>query len=141
MDVDYCISFATENPTNFLSTTEGNQPRVRGMLLWFADKTGFYYNTSATKELCAQLKANPKVELCFFNPKSKNLDQMRVTGQAEIIDDLALKQKLLKDRPFLAQMGFGAENPKLIVFRVTKCTAHFWTRDTNLQPKQFISFG
>jgi len=141
MNVDYCIKFATENPTSFLSTTEGDQPRVRGMMLWFADKTGFYYNTSATKDLYAQLKANPKVELCFFNPKSKNLDQMRVTGQAEIMDDLALKQKLLKDRPFLAQMGFEADNPKLIVFRVTTCTAHFWTWDTNLQPKQFISFG
>lgn len=141
MNVDNCIEFATENPTSFLSTTEDKQPRVRGMGLWFADKTGFYYSTSARKELYAQLKANPKVELCFFDQKSKNLDQMRVTGHAEILEDLALKEKLLKDRPFLAQLGFDAKNPKLIVFRVTNCIAHFWGWNTNLQPKQFICFN
>jgi uncharacterized pyridoxamine 5'-phosphate oxidase family protein len=111
------------------------------MLLWYADKTGFYYNTGTIKDLSTQLKANPKVELCFFDPKSKNLEQMRVTGEAQILEDSELKKKLLVDRPFLAQMGFDANSPKLVVFRVAKCPAHFWTWDTNLQPKQFINFG
>jgi pyridoxamine 5'-phosphate oxidase len=141
MDVNDCIKFANENPTSYIATIDGSQPRVRGMLMWFADKTGLYYNTGAVKDLYRQLKANPNVEVCFHNPKSKNLDQMRVTGQVEFIDDMAIRQKLVEARPFLKQMGFAADNPKLIVFRVAKCTAHFWTWETNLQPKQYISFG
>lgn len=34
------------------------------MLMWFADKTGFYCHTATAKNLCKQLKANPKVEAC-----------------------------------------------------------------------------
>ena len=109
--------------------------------MWFADKTGFYYNTSATKDLYRQFKANPKVELCFFDAKSKNLDQMRVSGEVEFIEDIKIKEKLLEARPFLKDMGFGADNPKLIVFRIVKSTAHFWTWATNLQPKEYITFG
>jgi len=138
MNADDCIKFANQNPSSYIATVDGDQPRVRGMLMWFADKTGFYYNTSATKDLYHQFKANPKVELCFFDAKSKNLDQMRVTGQVEFVEDMTIRAKLLEDRPFLKDMGFGADNPKLIVFRVVNCTAHFWSWETNLQPKKYI---
>ena len=109
--------------------------------MWYADKTGFYYNTGASKDLYQQLKANSKVELCFFDTKSKNMDQMRVTGQVEFISDMTIREKLLEARPFLKQMGFEADSPKLIVFRIVKCIAHFWTWETNLQPKEYLSFG
>lgn len=109
--------------------------------MWYADETGLYYNTGATKDLYRQLKANPKVEVCFFDTKAKGMDQMRVTGEVEFIDDMKIREKLIEARPFLKQMGYGADSPKLIVFRVAKCTAHFWTWETNLTPKQYVTFG
>ena len=87
------------------------------------------------------MKANPKVEVCFFDPKSKNMDQMRVTGQVEFIEDMKIREKLLEARPFLKQMGFGADNPKLIVLESPSARRHFWTWETNLQPKEYVSFG
>jgi len=42
------------------SNNRWRQPRVRGMLMWFADKTGLHYNTGATKDLYRQLEDNPK---------------------------------------------------------------------------------
>ncbi len=141
MDIDDYIKFANQNPISYIATADGDQPRVRGMLMWYADKTGLYYNTGATKEFYSQMKANPKVEVCFFDTKAKGMDQMRVTGQIEFIEDMTIREKLIEARPFLKQMGFGADSPKLIVFRVAKCIAHFWTWDTNLQPKQYIRFG
>jgi len=141
MNVDVCVEFANQNPVSFLSSTDGDQPRVRGMLLWFADKTGFYYNVGAVKEVYKQLKVNTKVEVCFFNAKSKSMDQMRVTGQVEFLNDLELKKKLVEARPFLKKWGLTPENPDLIVFRVAKCKVHFWTIETNLQPKEYVSFG
>jgi uncharacterized pyridoxamine 5'-phosphate oxidase family protein len=136
-----CIKFANDNPSSYLATVEGDQPRVRGMLLWFADKTGFYYNTGASKDLYKQLQINPKVELCFFDPKSQNLKMMRITGKVEFVDDLELKKKLVDARPFLKQWGLTPESPGLIVFRVPKGEAYFWTMDTNLAPKTKITFG
>ena len=112
MNVEDCIKFANQNPNSYIATADGDQPRVRGMLMWFADKTGLYYNTGATKDLYKQMKANQKVEVCFFDPKSKSMDQMRVTGQVEFIEDMKIREKLLEARPFLKQMGFGADSPQ-----------------------------
>ncbi len=136
-----CVKFANENPSSYIATTEGDQPRVRGMLMWYADKTGFYYNTGAEKDLYKQLQVNPKVELCFFDPKSQNLRMMRVTGKVELVSDLAVKKRLIEERPFLKQMGLTAESPSLIVLHVPKGEAYFWTMDTNMQPKNKITFG
>jgi uncharacterized pyridoxamine 5'-phosphate oxidase family protein len=136
-----CVKFANDNPSSYIATVEGDQPRVRGMLMWYADKTGFYYSTGATKDLYKQLQVNPKVELCFFDPKSQNLKMMRVTGKAEFVGDIEVKKRLIEERPFLKQMGLTAESPGLIVFRVPKGEAHFWTMDTNMQPKNRVIFG
>ncbi len=141
MESDEYIQFANDNPISYLSTTDSDQPRVRGLLLWFADKTGLYYNSATIKDLYRQMQENPKVEVCFFDSKSKSMKQMRVTGQVEFLNDLDIKRRLLEARPFLKQWGYTPENPKLIVFRVTRCTAHFWTLETNLQPKKYVTFG
>jgi uncharacterized pyridoxamine 5'-phosphate oxidase family protein len=66
---------------------------------------------------------------------------MRVTGTVEFLNDTELKKKLLDARPFLKQWGLTPESPDLIVFRVAKCQAHFWSLDTNFQPKQYINWG
>lgn len=141
MNVDDCIKFANQNPSSYFATIDGDQPRVRGMLMWKADKTGFYYSTGASKDIYRQLKANPKVELCFFDAKSKNMDQMRITGKAEFVEDMKIREKLVEERPFLKQMGYGADSPTLIVIRVIPFTATFWTWETNLKPKEYLSFG
>ncbi len=135
------IKFANENPISFLATLDGNQARVRGFQLWYADKTGLYYSTAANKDVIIQLKANPKVEACFFSSKSKEMQQMRVTGTVEFVNDLEMKKKLLDARPFLKQAGLTPENPGLILLKIVKCTAHFWTFATGNQPKKCVSFA
>jgi uncharacterized pyridoxamine 5'-phosphate oxidase family protein len=141
MELDDCIKFANENPISFLSTVDGSQPRVRGFQLWYADNSGLYYSSAASKDVYKQLKANSKVEVCFVNTKGKEMQQMRVTGTVEFIDDLEMKKKLLDARPFLKQAGLTPENPGLLVIKVAKCTAHFWTFATGNQPKKFVSFA
>lgn len=36
MSFQDCIKFANENPASYIATTEGDQPRVRAFLMWFA---------------------------------------------------------------------------------------------------------
>ena len=66
---------------------------------------------------------------------------MRVTGRAEFVDDNELKRKVIEDRGFLKQWGFTPESPGLIIFRIPKGKAYFWTMETNLEPKKMIQFG
>lgn len=127
MDLATMITFATEHPVCFLATVDGDQPRVRGWLFWFADETGFYFQTLAPKDVYEQLVANPKVEVCFFNGGDLSTAQtMRVTGAVEFLDDPLLRHRLIEqDMPFLAAAG-GADDPIHQIFRIGHGQAFIW---------------
>ena len=129
MDFKDCIQFATENPICYLATAEGDQPRVRTFMLWYADESGFYFATLSQKEVMKQLQQNPKVELCFFNhaPDPANWQQMRVTGTIEFLEDEETQDKAYQTRSFLdAIVGFSTR-PFVRPFRIATGEAHFWT--------------
>jgi len=134
---DY-IKFANENPISYLATVEGDQPRVRVFGMWFADDKGFCFHTRAPKAVWQQLKANPKVEVCFYSPTPPPMgSMMRVQGEIEFLDDLALKARLLEERPFLKQAGMTKpEDPAIVVFRIYKGEAYFWTIDENMKESE-----
>jgi len=137
MNLQDCIKFANEHPVCYFATIEGNQPRVRVVQLWFADDKGFYFQTQSTKSVCKQLKNNNKVEICFYAPGPDLGTVMRVSGKIEFIDDIAQKNKVLTDRPFLLEMGVkGPEDPLLTIFRVSSGEAYFWTAADSMKEEQ-----
>jgi pyridoxamine 5'-phosphate oxidase len=127
------LQFINANPSCHLATTDGNQPRVRGMLLYKADSTGLVFHTGAFKALCNQITQSKHIELCF---NSKDT-QVRVAGIVEIIDDLTLKKEIVEARPFLRPLIEERSYDVLVVFRVTACKATVWTMATNLEPTQY----
>jgi uncharacterized pyridoxamine 5'-phosphate oxidase family protein len=141
MDFKDCIKFANENPIAWIATMDGNQPRVRAFGMWYADETGFYFQTATMKEICKQIEVNPKIEFAFYKPDDMTGVMLRVAGEAEIIDDPKLKVKVIEDRPFLQQFGLTPEDERLFLFKVSKGEAHFWDWESNLKPKQIIKFG
>ena len=129
MNVQDCIKFASENPLCYIATSDGDQPRVRAVLLWFADENGFYFGTMSPKNMSKQMHENAKVEICFFNSpddigKGK---QMRISGCVEFVDDEVLHKKILKEREFLAQIVGRPLDDVTEIFRIAKGEAHFWT--------------
>ncbi|MBP1667745.1 MAG: pyridoxamine 5'-phosphate oxidase-related FMN-binding protein [Bacteroidetes bacterium] len=140
MDIKECIQFANANPLCFLATTQGNQPRVRALGFWFADETGFYLQTGEVKEVYRQLKKNPKTELCFYHHEGTIGKMLRIAGEVEFMEDRALKERVLRERPFLKSFGLTVDSPGLIIFRIAHGKAHFWTMEDNLKPKVFIEF-
>ncbi|WJI08825.1 pyridoxamine 5'-phosphate oxidase [Methanobacterium sp. CWC-01] len=141
MEFGDCIKFASENPIAWIATVEKDQPRVRAFGMWFADETGFYFQTATIKEIVAQLQTNPKVEFAFYQPDDMTGTMLRVSGEVEFLDDLKLKEKVIKDRPFLKELGMTPQDERLIIFRVAKGEAHFWNWESNLMPKDIIKFG
>ena len=134
------VKFANENPVCYFATAEGDQPRVRALRMWFADDKGFHFQTQAVKALYKQLKNNRKVEVCFYRP-DPNLSTgkaMRVAGEVEFIDDIALKARVLEDRPFLKE-EYGVkspEDPMLVVFQIHTGEAFFWTREYSMRESE-----
>ncbi len=129
MKIDECITFAKENPVCFMATTDGDQPHVRALLLFFADESGFYFGTLSPKDMCKQLHINPKVEICFYNNPAElaHARQMRLTGEVEFVKDPALKHRLHEERKFLDDIaGENLEKYNEII-KVAAGDVHFWT--------------
>jgi pyridoxamine 5'-phosphate oxidase len=146
MNFKECIEFANANRICFLATADGNQPRVRPLATCLADAEGFVFQTEMVKAVCKQLKKNSKVELCFNGqegtPSAGKV--MRVVGEVQFLDDLALKKKILEERPFLKSYGIEKpEDPQLVVFRVYKGEAYFWTMAENMKESEIkrVKFG
>ncbi len=135
-----CIEFANANPICYLATAEGDQPRVRVLQFWFADHTGFYFQTGSVKEFPRQLRANPKAEACFYDPSGPLGAMLRVAGSVEFLTERSLKERALEDRPFLKAMGMTADSDALVLFRIAHGEANFWTMADNMKPKDIIRF-
>lgn len=125
-----------ENPVFCLATEDGDQPRVRGMLLFRADENGIIFHTASTKDLYAQIQKNPKAEMCF----SGNGVQVRVTGVLENIKDEKLREEIFShpSRAFLRAWKEKGIDGLLQVFTLKNGTAVTWTMETNFEPKQPI---
>ena len=139
MDLQDCITFANENLVASIATIEGDQPRVRLFAMWFADETGFYFHTGAMKSIYNQLQSNPKVELCFYSPRdaSGSGTMLRASGVVDFIDDRVLKERLFEERPFLKAIAASmSEEHAVVIFRVHKGEAWFWTMAINTRESE-----
>ncbi|MDU1904691.1 MAG: pyridoxamine 5'-phosphate oxidase family protein [Dysgonomonas sp.] len=140
MNIQDVIKFSNDNPVAYVATIDGDMPRVRALGMWFADESGFYFQTGGVKEIPHQLEKNPNVEVCFYHHEGMIGKMLRISGKAEFVDDRALKERLLEERTFLKDMGLTADSKELIIFRISHGQAHFWTMENNLKPKEYIEF-
>ena len=140
MTIQNCIKFTNEHPFCYLATCDNGQPRVRAMGFWFADQTGFYFQSGTIKALVGQLERNPRAEACFYHHHDTMGTMLRISGEVEFLDDRALKERCLEERPFLRQMGMTADGQGLVIFRIAHGEADFWTMDTNLAARNPIKF-
>ena len=123
-----------ENPVFHLATMDGDQPRVRGMLLYKADENGIVFHTASTKDVFTQIKQNPKAEMCFNGDGV----QVRVTGVLEQVSDEKLRDEIFAHptRKFLQAWKAKGIDGLLQIFVMKKCSAVTWTMETNFDEKK-----
>ena len=129
MELTDCVTFASQHPVCYMATEDGDQPRVRPLLLWFANDDGFYFMTMSPKRFSAQLHHNPKVEVCFYNGATElpEAQMMRLTGAVEFVDDAELVKKVSAERAALEGIIGRPLEPITEVFRIASGEARFWT--------------
>lgn len=135
--IEQIREFTNQNSVAWLATAEGDQPHVRGMWMWFADDTGFYFHTGTQKRLATQLEGNPNVEIAYFNPgDGQGGSQMvRITGKVEMVEDKQLEEKLFQERAWLNDVKAAYPNDRIFIFRVPHGEAQYWDMSRNCREK------
>lgn len=143
MNIKDCVTFATQNPVCFLATADGDQPRVRPVLLFIADNEGFYFVLLSPKDMFKQLKTNPKVEVCFYNSAAdlSLAKSMRITGRMEVVQDAELRKRALQERGFLEAIIGRPLEPILQVCRIHTGEGFFWTMADALKEHELERIG
>jgi pyridoxamine 5'-phosphate oxidase len=129
------LGFINQNPLCFVATHDGDQPRVRGIMMYKADANGIIISTAKNKDFFKQMIANSKTELCFYHEKI----QIRITGTASDLDDnLALKQEIVAARPFLQPMIDYKGYDFMGLICITNCVATVWDFENPFARKRFV---
>lgn len=101
------IEFLKNAKVFYAATVDGDQPRVRpiGFVMEYNGQLAFY--TDTRKNMCKQMKANPKMEICAIDAK---MNTLRITGQASFITSPASQQAAFEAMPMLAKMGYAVDD-------------------------------
>ena len=69
-----------------------------------------------------EIAANPHVELCYLD---EHHDQLRISGEAEILTDSAKLQEIWDANPLLRRYLGALDNPDLIIYRIRPTRVRF----------------
>lgn len=136
------INFANSNPICFAATIDGDIPRVRGMLMWFANETGFYFYSLSSKKIIIQLKKRPDIELCFYKQGNSFLDSetLRISGHVSFVNNEEMLKKLYNGRKAVIDNSKGSCRDQLTIFRISAGEASCWSAKNILDESRTLIF-
>ena len=106
----------------YLATIDGDQPRVRPVSPVRTDGFTVYVANLRAYHKTVEIEANSKVELCYLD---ETHDQVRITGNAEVVTDRELLQEIWDANPLMRQYLGSIDNPQLIVYRIVPSRVRF----------------
>ena len=112
-----------------------SQPRVRPVSPVRVDLDFTVYVANlASYQKTSEIVANPRVELAYLAPGH---DQLRITGNAEVVCDEATLSDIWASNPLLKQYLGSPDNPEFILYRVVPDQVRFmreWALDYHEVP-------
>ena len=112
-----------------LATIDGDQPRVRPVSPVRTDGFTVYVANLRSYHKTGEIAANARVELGYLDDKH---DQVRITGVAEVVTDMAVLQSVWDANPLLRQYLGRIDNPEFILYRIRPTRVRFmreWALD------------
>ena len=113
------LDFLKECGVYFISTVDGDQPRVRPFGSYVEYDGRICYCTSNQKPIYAQLKANPNVEI---SASTKDARWIRLSGKAVFCTTRDAKARVLEEMPTLRSL-YSEDDDKLEVFYLDDAVA------------------
>ncbi|WKY44315.1 pyridoxamine 5'-phosphate oxidase family protein [Eubacteriaceae bacterium ES2] len=114
------IEFLNECGTFFVSTVDGDQPKVRPFGFVMEHDGKLCICTNNQKPVFAQLKANSAIEICGC----KGPDWVRLYGKAIPVTSEASQQKALEIMPMLSNM-YSVGDGVFEILAIENATADF----------------
>lgn len=111
----------------YISTMDGDQPRVRPFDSCIELDGKFYFETANNKNVYRQLKENPKVEIVAHDENGT----VRITAEAYEVNDAEVIAGVERE------VGKYLNNPALAVFRLEKANARLMGQSGEAQEFQF----
>ena len=108
MNKEEAIDIVRDAGFGFLATVDGNKPHVRPMMPYLSDDGELLLALLGRSRTISHIKANSNVEVCYVDRK---MWYCRVTGTAQISNDIAKKQIVFENVPMLRQYFAGPEDP------------------------------
>jgi len=115
------LTFLQDCGTFFVSTVEGNLPKVRPFGFVMEHNGKLCFATSNQKPIYAQLKANPNTEICAT---TKDARWMRLSGKAVFCTTKEAKAKALELLPMLKHM-YSVDDEIFEIFYLDNASANF----------------
>lgn len=98
-----------------LATIDGDQRRLRPVSPVKTDGFTVYVADLRAYHKTAEIAANPRVKLCYLDD---GYNQVRITGQADVVNDRGLLQEIRDANPLLQQYLGSLDNLRLIMYRI-----------------------
>ena len=116
-----------ETKVFYISTIDGNKPRVRPFSSVTEYEGKIYLCTNSTKNVWKQITKNPYVEICGMN---KNNEWIRVSGKLVNDDRLEVKIKMLEDETGPSNIyKYDDEIFKVMYLDEVKCIKYSFTKE------------
>src|SRR6185369_10199682 len=112
-----------------LATVDDGQPRVRPVSPVRVDGFTIYVANLRRYGKTRELATNPRCELCYLDDRH---DQVRITGEAEVVHDEATLHAIWESNPLLRKYLGTPDNPELIIYRIRPVRVRFmreWALD------------
>lgn len=120
--LELALAVVTADKFPTLATLDGDQPRTRPVSPVRTERFTVYVASLRSSGKTAELEANPKVELCYC---TKDHDQVRITGRAELVTDPGVRQSIWDTNPLLRAYLKSVENPEFMLYRITPLRVRF----------------
>ena len=103
-----------ELPISYLATSVEGQPYVRAMML-IHRKGRLYYATFSGDRKTAQVKKNPRVEVCVLLGEGDNGGSLRMRGKVEFVTDQMTRKDIHEAVDFIQRFWGDPENPEYVL--------------------------
>lgn len=117
------IDFLLSCPAYYIATMdEGGQPRVRPFSSLCPFEGRLYIESNTFKPFHRQVMANPKVEICAFDGRSRWL---RIACRLVLDPRVEAKRALLDFMPEIRDLGYDEHDPNMTVYYMADARATF----------------
>ncbi len=124
-------AFLTENPNGTMATANHGAASTRIFQVLWAENDKVYFCTSNEKPVYSQMKENPTVSFCTWNPAT--FESVVLNGKAVFVDDLAGKTRALDENPPIKGIYEEPTNPvfELLYIDVAQVETFSFTQGGN----------